>query len=88
MNKSAESTGHESTSASVAVDHGTGASSSNNTGSVYDLPDTQWSDEDWEIWADVLRCSVKNKGPEKATGDVPPLQVLEAAGPVGGNNTQ
>ena len=20
-----------------------------------------WSDEDWEIWADVLRCSGKNK---------------------------
>ena len=34
MNESAESTGHESTSATVTVDHGTGASSSNNTGSV------------------------------------------------------
>ena len=65
MTESAESTGHESTSASVSVDHGTGASSSNNTGSVYDLPDTQWSDEDWEIWADVLRCSGKNKGQKR-----------------------
>ena len=65
MNESAESTGHESTSATVTVDHGTGASSSNNTGSVYDLPDTQWSDEDWEIWADVLRCSGKNKGQKR-----------------------
>ena len=59
------STGHESTSATVTVDRGTGASSSNNTGSVYDLPDTQWSDEDWEIWADVLRCSGKNKGQKR-----------------------
>ena len=64
MNESVESTGHESTSAGVSVEHGTGASSSN-TGSVYDLPDTQWSDEDWEIWADVLRCSGKNKGQKR-----------------------
>ena len=41
------------------------ASSGGHTGSVYDLPDTEWTDEDWQIWADVLRCSGKNKGQKR-----------------------
>ena len=57
--------GASSSGANNAAGSTEAASSGGHSGSLCDLPNTEWTDEDWQIWADVLRCSGKNKGQKR-----------------------
>ena len=71
LDKATPTAKQASSSAGASMEAPSADTSSSRAGSaaasadVYSLPGQEWTEEDWQIWREVLKCSGKNRGQKR-----------------------